>query len=185
MEKFAESVHSDHDGIVALRLRQTSDQIHSDDLPDVLGYLGGNQFSSRSGRKGLGPVAPVTAFDILGYVSGDPWPPVVPRYQLQGFPSAWMTCHLCIMMGLDNLPSEILVLGHIDFASEHVVFDRVPMYVVTVAQLELSYLLPSVSVSVSEPVVESSSTHSVFLFCLPELPHPTELWPSGQGLHKQ
>ena len=58
--------------------------------------------------------------------------------------------------------------------TQTVVCDRVPMYVVTVTQLELSYLLPSVPVSVSESVVESSPTHSVFLFCLPELPHPTD-----------
>ena len=55
-----------------------------------------------------------------------------------------------------------------------VVCDRVPMYVVTVTQLELSYLLPSVSVSVSEPVVESSPTHSVSLSSPPELPFPTD-----------
>src|SRR5688572_4928307 len=118
MQHLAQPVHHHHDGIVTLTVREASNEIHSDDFPDVLGNLSRHKLSNWFGREDLGPGAPVTAFDVKGYVSGHARPPVVPRDQFYCLSSSWMTCCLAIMMKLHNPPSKLHVSRNIDLSSK-------------------------------------------------------------------
>ena len=61
-------------------------------------------------------VAGITSLDILGYIARESWPPVVACDELQGFPTAWMTCCWCIMVESEGVSTEALVLWDIDLS---------------------------------------------------------------------
>src|SRR6201999_4135167 len=88
VDSFGESINADPDAVIALTAREVRDQVNSDILPAISWHFVGHQLSSRGCREDLGPVTAVTAFDIVGNISRDTWPPEVPCHKLECLPAS-------------------------------------------------------------------------------------------------
>jgi hypothetical protein len=67
----------------------------------------------------LSSAAKITGLDVLTYVAGHLWPPVVARDQFQCFETTWVASDVSVMMLLDDPLAKLAVLRNIHLSSKH------------------------------------------------------------------
>src|SRR5258708_621919 len=70
-------------------------------------------------QEGLAVVAGVTPCHIAGNIAGDAQPPVIVGDQLQCLPPPWVTSHHGVMVGVDNVMTELGVFWDIHASPVH------------------------------------------------------------------
>src|SRR3981189_3928416 len=66
----------------------------------------------------LSSAAKIAGLDVLTYVAGHLWPPVVARDQFQGFETTWVACDVSVMMLLDNPSAKLAVFWNVNLPSK-------------------------------------------------------------------
>ena len=67
----------------------------------------------------LSSAAKIAGLDILTYVAGHLWPPVVARDQFQCFETTWVARDVSVMMLLDDPSAQLAVLWNIHLSPKH------------------------------------------------------------------
>src|SRR3981189_2975561 len=67
----------------------------------------------------LSSATKIAGLDVLTYVAGHLWPPVVARDQFQCFKTTWVACDVSVMMLLNNPSAKLAVLWHVNLSSKH------------------------------------------------------------------
>src|SRR5882757_6850164 len=84
MSLFPHGVYHIHNGIMSMRIRKFTNEVHTDDIPVALWSGEGMEFSGWATPLNLCPETDVACPHILTNVSRHLWPPVAPGYKLQG-----------------------------------------------------------------------------------------------------
>src|SRR3981189_3562905 len=77
------------------------------------------QLTSRPAMLQLSSAAKIAGLDVLTYVAGHLWPPVVARDQFQCFETTWVASDVSVMMLLDDPSAKLAVLRNIRLSSKH------------------------------------------------------------------
>src|SRR3981189_1396742 len=67
----------------------------------------------------LSSAAKIAGLDVLTYVAGHLWPPVVARDQFQCFETTWVAHDVSVMMLLYNPSAKLTVLRNVHLSSKH------------------------------------------------------------------
>src|SRR3979490_1679696 len=67
----------------------------------------------------LSSAAEIAGLDILTYVAGHLWPPVIASDQFEGFEPTWVACDVHVVVLLDYPSAKLAVLRHVNLSSEH------------------------------------------------------------------
>src|SRR3981189_588667 len=67
----------------------------------------------------LSSAAKIAGLDVLTYVAGHLWPPVVAGDQFQCFETTWVARDVSVMMLLNNPLAKLAVLRHVNLSSKH------------------------------------------------------------------
>ena len=66
----------------------------------------------------LSSATKITGLDVLTYVAGHLWPPVVASNQFEGFEPTWVASDVCVVVLLDNPSVKLTVLWNINLPSK-------------------------------------------------------------------
>src|SRR3981189_3613409 len=77
------------------------------------------QLTSRPAMLQLSSAAKIAGLDVLTYVAGHLWPPVVARDQFQCFETTWVARDVSVMMLLNNPSAKLVVYRHVNLSSKH------------------------------------------------------------------
>src|SRR3979490_2214909 len=67
----------------------------------------------------LSSAAEIAGLDILTYVEGHLWPPVIASGQFEGFEPTWVASDVRVVVLLDYPSAKLAVLRHVNLSSEH------------------------------------------------------------------
>src|SRR3979490_3433911 len=67
----------------------------------------------------LSSAAEIAGLDILTYVAGHLWPPVIASDQFEGFELTWVACDVRVVVLLDYPSAKLAVLRHVNLSSKH------------------------------------------------------------------
>ena len=85
---FGDRVDYHHNGVLSIGFQEFCDEINTYGIPWCVGNREQMQFPHWRLFDCFGMETHVTGGDIFAYVSRHLWPPVIPGYQLQSFPSS-------------------------------------------------------------------------------------------------
>ena len=107
MAAFGDRVDYHHDRVLSVGIREFHDEINTYGIPWCAGNRERMQFPRWRLFDCFGTETHVTGGDILAYVSRHLWPPIIPGYQLQSFPSSGVSGYLGVMAESYNFPAKI------------------------------------------------------------------------------
>src|SRR3981189_108656 len=67
----------------------------------------------------LSSAAKIAGLDVLTYVAGHLWPPVIAGDQFEGFEPTWVACDVRVVVLLDYPLAKLAVFRHVNLFSEH------------------------------------------------------------------
>src|SRR5271169_5432284 len=99
---FPSRIHNVHDRIVPVRFGQFDDKIDTNRIPSFFRRLHRMEFAHWWLSNRLCPLAGVTSFDVDSDISRHLGPPVISRYEFEGFPSTWVSGDNRVVMLFDD-----------------------------------------------------------------------------------
>src|SRR3981189_1350032 len=66
----------------------------------------------------LSSATKIAGLDVLTYVAGHLWPPVVARDQFQGFETTWVASDVSVMVLLNNPSAKLAVFWNVNLPSK-------------------------------------------------------------------
>src|SRR3979490_1341004 len=67
----------------------------------------------------LSLAAKIAGLDVLTYVAGHLWPPVVASDQFEGFEPTWVSSDVRVVVLLDDPSAKLAVLWNVNLSSKH------------------------------------------------------------------